>query len=308
MVRPAFLAACIACATLSAQGSAHADTKSDCVAAADQGQSLRDDGKYRRAREAFATCSRDVCPKVVVQSCSQWLHDLDGAMPTVVLGAKDDQGNDVAAAHVTVDGQPLTDTLDGKPVPIDPGMHALRFEHPGSQPAEADVVIRAGEKNREVSVTLHAVAPGTGAPPQAPAPSAPVPESTPGTPFFTARNTTALVLVVAGLGAIAGGAYFVSQSSSESNTASSLRTALGPSDACTVNPSDSRCGSLKSAVDSQHADTTAGAILLAAGGAAVVGGVVAWLVWPKNEPSEPASAPEVSLGPGRLTFGVSGSF
>ncbi|HEX8793541.1 MAG TPA: hypothetical protein VF765_21510 [Polyangiaceae bacterium] len=308
MVRPAFLAACIACATVSAQRPARADTKAECVAAADQGQSLRDDGKYRRAREAFATCSRDVCPKVVVQSCSQWMHDLDAAMPTVVLGAKDDQGNDVATAHVTVDGQPLTETLDGKPVAIDPGMHALRFEHPGSQPAEADVVIRAGEKNREVGVTLHALASATDAHPPPQASPAPNPESTHGTSFFTARNTTALVLVVAGIGAIAGGAYFVSQSSSESNTASSLRNQLGPSDACTVNPSNSLCGSLKTAVDSQHTDTAAGAILLAAGGAAVVGGVVAWLVWPKSEPSEPASTPEVSFGPGRITLGVSGSF
>ena len=309
MVRPALLAACIAYATWSAQTTALADTKAECVAAADQGQSLRDDGKYRRARDAFATCARDVCPKVVVQQCSQWLHDLDAAMPTVVLGAKDDGGNDVASAHVTIDGQPLTETLDGKPVPVDPGVHAMRFEHPGSQPAEANVVIRAGEKNREISVTLHALptaAPETSAP--ASAPSAAAPESPPGTPFFTARNTTALVLVVAGLGAIAGGAYFVSQSSSESNTASSLRSQLGANDACTVNPSDSRCASLKSAVDSQHSDTTVGAVLLAAGGAAVVGGVVAWLVWPKSEPSSPVSAPEVGVGPGRVTLGVSGSF
>jgi hypothetical protein len=304
MVRPALLAACIACATSSAQRAACADTKTECVSAADQGQSWRDDGQYRRAREAFATCARDVCPKVVVQSCAQWLHDLDTAMPTVVLGAKDDAGNDVAAAHVTVDGQPLTDVLDGKPVAIDPGVHALRFDHPGSQPAEADVVIRAGEKNREVSVTLHALAPaGDARPPAAATSPTPATESTPGTPFFTARNTTALVLVVAGLGAIAGGAYFVSQSSSESNTASSLRSTLGASDACSVKPSDSRCASLKSAVDSQHTDTTAGAILLAGGGAAVIGGVVAWLVWPRSESSEPAAAPEVGVAPGR-----SGSF
>jgi hypothetical protein len=308
MVRPAFLAACIAFATWSAQGTARADTKAECVAAADQGQSLRDEGKYRRAREAFATCVRNVCPKVVVQTCSQWLHDLDVAMPTVVLGAKDDRGNDVATAHVSLDGQPLTDTLDGKPVAIDPGVHALRFEHQGSQAAEANVVIRAGEKNREVTVTLRPLTSATDASPHAAAPVYPAAESTPGTPFFTTRNTTALLLVVAGVGAVAGGAYLLSQSSSESNTASSLRSQLGANDACTVNPSDPRCAPLKSAVDSQHTDTTVGAILLAAGGAAVLGGVVTWLAWPKSEPSAAVSTPDVSVGPGRVTLGVSGSF
>ena len=62
------------------------------LAAADQGRSLRDDGKYRRAHDTFVTCSSDACPKVVARSCAQWLRQLDDATPTVVLGAKDEGG------------------------------------------------------------------------------------------------------------------------------------------------------------------------------------------------------------------------
>lgn len=95
MMRAPTLAAAIGLSFTAASSMAHAaDTKADCIAAADQGQSLRDEGKYSRAREAFAKCARDVCPKVVAQSCNRWLHETDEGTPTVVLGAKDAAGQD----------------------------------------------------------------------------------------------------------------------------------------------------------------------------------------------------------------------
>ncbi|HEY6463012.1 MAG TPA: hypothetical protein VIY73_22740, partial [Polyangiaceae bacterium] len=123
-----------------------ADPKAECIAAADHGQSQRDEGHYLRARESFAVCLRDVCPKIVVQSCTRWMRELEDAMPTVTLAAKDAAGQDLTAAHVTVDGAPLTEVLDGKPVAVDPGPHVLRFEKAGSEPAEEHIVLGAGEK------------------------------------------------------------------------------------------------------------------------------------------------------------------
>src|ERR1700722_6810474 len=138
MRRGLLLALGIACG-LVPRAARGADPKAECLAAADQGQSLRDDGKYRRAHDAFVTCSRDACPKVVSRSCVQWLRQLDDATPTIVLGAKDDTGADLTTANVTIDGQPLAESLDGKPLPVDPGEHVLHFERSGSDPVDVRV-------------------------------------------------------------------------------------------------------------------------------------------------------------------------
>ena len=294
----------VACAvSASAPAARGGDPKAECLSAADQGQSLRDDGKYRRAHDAFATCSRDACPKVVARSCAQWLRQLDDATPTVVLGAKDDAGGDLTSAHVTIDGEPLTDALDGKPQPIDPGEHTLRFTRPGSDPAESRVVVRAGDKNRPVVVTLHAAA---AQPPIAPpAPASPPEAQQPS--IFTTRNVTVAMLGVLGAAAVGGGAYFLSQSGSQSSTASSLRSGL-PSDACTLDPSSSTCVQLKNAIDTQHSDTSIGITMLAGGGVLLVGAAVSWFAWPTPSDDKTGVRVAPELSPGHASLGVSGSF
>ncbi|HEX8794617.1 MAG TPA: hypothetical protein VF765_26910 [Polyangiaceae bacterium] len=136
----------------SAAGVAQADEKQQCLSASDQGQSLRDEGKYRRAREAFATCARPVCPAIVQHDCVKWLADLEATSPSVVVNAKDDKGNDLTAVKVTVDGSPLASTLDGRPVLVDPGEHTFRYETDGFPPVEEHVVIHSGEKSRVLTV------------------------------------------------------------------------------------------------------------------------------------------------------------
>lgn len=139
-------------AASSAATGARADEKQQCLSASDQGQSLRDEGKYRRAREAFATCSRPVCPAIVQHDCVKWLADLEATSPSIVVNAKDDKGNDLTAVKVTVDGAPLATTLDGRPVLVDPGEHTFRYETDGFPPVEERIVIHAGEKSRVLTV------------------------------------------------------------------------------------------------------------------------------------------------------------
>jgi len=290
--------------SFTASSAAHAaDTKAECIAAADEGQSLRDDGKYRRAGEAFARCARDACPKVVAQSCNRWLHDIGEATPTVVLGAKDDGGQDLTNATVTMDGGPLAEALDGKPVPVDPGQHVFRFVRPGSEPAETTVVLRAGEKNRFVGVTLARPAAVAETPP-------PAIEREPGPSFFSARNVSALSMLVLGGAAVGAGAYFVSQSGSRSNAASSLRSSM-PSYACTDAPTSTPCQQLSSAVDAQHTDAGVGTAMLVGGGVLVVGALVVWAAWPR--PAEPKvglrlETPVLQVGANQTSLQLGGVF
>jgi len=126
--------------------------KAECLAASDQGQNLRDSGKYSGAREAFQTCSRDVCPAIVRRDCLRWLADLENTMPSVVVSAKDDKGNDLVDVTVTVDGKPLVAKLDGKPILVDPGDHVFRYEAAGYPAVEGHVLVHAGEKSRVLDV------------------------------------------------------------------------------------------------------------------------------------------------------------
>src|ERR1700688_1559974 len=121
-----------------------ADQKEACLAAADTGQSLRDDGQYSAAREQFVACSRDACPKLVHDQCTEWLRQLDEATPSVLFGAKDDHGNEVSA-RVLLDGKPIASSVDHKPVNVDPGPHDVRFEHDPDEPVTMHIVVRAGE-------------------------------------------------------------------------------------------------------------------------------------------------------------------
>jgi hypothetical protein len=187
-----------------ALGNARADAASDsekeqCITAADQGQQLRDDNKYRLARDAFSRCARETCPVVVKRECGQWLHELDERSPTVVLGAQDGKGNDLTDVKVTVDDAPFASTLDGKPALVDPGEHLFRYEAAGLPPIEEHVVIKAGEKNHVLKVQFREL------------PPSPTPIDTPPAPEIGLLSTIPPAVWVFGgvaIAAFASEAYF----------------------------------------------------------------------------------------------------
>jgi hypothetical protein len=125
-----------------------------CIAASDQGQDARDNGNYRRARDAFAACARAACPALVRRDCAQWQAELEETWPSVIVSAKDERGDDLIDVRVFVDGDPLVTKLDGRPARVDPGEHKLRIEADGRPPVEQHLVVRAGEKNRVIEVRM----------------------------------------------------------------------------------------------------------------------------------------------------------
>jgi hypothetical protein len=142
---------------LSSAAPAAADDKQICVSASEKGQQLRSAGKLVDAREQFTLCGRTECPKLIQQDCTQWMGEVLASLPSVVPGAKDRRGRDVIDARLTIDGKVATETLDGKPIVVDPGVHSFVFEAKGSGAGPAvkeQLVIKPGEKNRIVSVTI----------------------------------------------------------------------------------------------------------------------------------------------------------
>jgi len=136
--------------------SAHAQPKTAdaCADASEKGQLLKIKGKLRAARDEFLTCVKDACPPLVRKDCAQFLVDLETAMPTVVLGARDTSGGDLTEVRVVVDNDTIAEHLDGKAIPMDPGVHKFRFEAKGRVTVDQTIVVREGERNRVIAVTL----------------------------------------------------------------------------------------------------------------------------------------------------------
>jgi hypothetical protein len=283
-----------------------ADDKQDCLTASEQGQNQRDDGLYRAARGSFVRCARDVCPKLIAQTCTRWLRELDQDAPTVVLGAKDDQGNDLTDVTVLLDGQPFATVLDGKPVESDAGEHVLHFERSGSVPVEQKLVLRAGEKARLLTVSLRSVnAPASTSEPE---PVKPPPEPEPEAPpeaILSTHHVAAGALALGALVAVGAGALFTVAANQDKDSAGALRTNLS-SDACT-HASTATCQSLSDKVTSQYRDTNVATGLFTGAGVLAAGAVVTWLVWPASAPPQPATGSITPL-PGGAMLQVAGGF
>jgi hypothetical protein len=130
------------------------DVKIVCADEHEQGQRLRNAGKLRGARAAFASCTRDACPVLARKACADLLLEVENLLPTVVVDARDASGNDIADVRVLVDGEVVRERLDGMEIGLDPGEHVFRFETPGRRPVEQRVVLGAAAKQRRLSVVF----------------------------------------------------------------------------------------------------------------------------------------------------------
>lgn len=130
-----------------------------CISAYEQTQTLRKDGKPLASKAQAAICSRESCPALLTKDCTKWLAELDAIIPTVVLDPRTAAGVLRTDVRVKLDGAPLNEKIDGKPVPLEPGTHTFVFEAEGVAPLERALVLKEGEKNKKVTVTFGAPAP-----------------------------------------------------------------------------------------------------------------------------------------------------
>ena len=144
-----------------------------CLAAHETAQLARLDGKLVLAKQRLGACAVANCPAALRADCTQWLAEVKNAIPSVVLAATSERG-DETQVRVFLDGSPLTDRLDGNSFELDPGPHRFRFELAPYAAIEESLLLREGERERLVRVRfVNAAAlvtpPG---PARAPAPAA----------------------------------------------------------------------------------------------------------------------------------------
>jgi hypothetical protein len=157
--RAAVVAASLSC--LSVARVAQADEKASCMSAHEHGQEVRLADHWVEARRLFLVCAQPGCPALVVQDCTRWELELALRIPSVVVSAKRADGSDVDDVSLTIDGTTVGRRLPAVPIPLDPGEHVLRFEHPGWPAVETRVTLHGGEHDRRVDVTLEPPADST---------------------------------------------------------------------------------------------------------------------------------------------------
>jgi len=257
------------------------DRQAACLAASEKAQHLRNAGKLSEARAELVECGRAECPKLIQQDCTQWMSELLAVLPSVVPGAKDKKGRDLVDVRVAIDGKLVAETLDGKPVPVDPGVHTFRFSTKGAPDVEEKVVVRQGEKNRMLTVTF--ATPGDAAP-----------GSDATTPAEPGRSAPIAAWTVGGLGLVALGAALFIQLDANGD-ARDLRETCAP-----------RC--TQDEVESIDDRFTMAKVMAGVGGALVVTGVVLWIMHASSGPPSRASAalpfisPRPALGGGGAVF------
>ena len=67
-------------------------TRAQCVEAYERAQYMRRESKLRGAREALLVCAQDSCPAATRGDCVPWLAEVERALPTIVIAARDERG------------------------------------------------------------------------------------------------------------------------------------------------------------------------------------------------------------------------
>lgn len=262
----------VSLATMAIPRTAHAANVQACLAASEKGQRARAAGKLREAREQFLVCGAEGCPSVVRHDCTQWQTDLQAAIPTVVLGAKDRGNRDLVDVTVSVDGEVLVNKIDGKAINVDPGAHTFKFEHPTYPTVTQQAVIKEGEKSRSITVTFE------GGEPEIAKTDRDVSQST------AVREHTVLPWVVVGVGVATlatGAVIFATAPSRPENCDESTQLCVHP-----VGMSDADFRASQEKAGDADSRPVLGGVLAASG----VGLVAIGLLWHFAEPTGPVKA------------------
>jgi hypothetical protein len=178
---------------LLAPSRAAADEKADCIAAHEEGQLSRRDGRFDRAREAFASCQADACPGPIRARCAEFARDLEAAQPTVVILVRDARGGDIGDARVGIDGGPLA-AVSAVALRLNPGRHRMHVEAPGFLPADKTVMLPESVKDMQAIVSMQSTS--SAIPPKEVAPP----------PLDSPRTTAWAFAVGSGVSLLAAGA------------------------------------------------------------------------------------------------------
>jgi hypothetical protein len=276
--------------------SAFGGEKDVCVDASVQGQRARVAGQLTKALERFAVCAREVCPQVVRQDCAGWQDEVGKSLPTVSVGFRDPEGHDILDVKISVDGKVVTEHLDGKSFPVDPGTHVFRANDGVHPPVEERVLVKEGEKARAINLRLPSTATsGTSS----------TPTAEPKVADESGGGRSAIPFVLMGVGAVGAGVglglHFAGKGAFPDNCSEESRICQSiPEDPNSVSSTEKA----QSAVNLRNAGTvvTFGSLAVALGG-------LVWFFLDSPSPKKTALVrPTPVVGQGFFGVSVGGGF
>lgn len=138
-------------ATLTTTGPAAADA-SDCSSVGEEAHRERAEGKLLSARDHLLSCAERCAPEVA-GPCQSAATEILGVLPSIVVVARDAEGNDVTDAAIAVDGVTIAQELDGRAFAVDPGAHEVTVTRRGVS-TNQKVVVAEGVKGLVVDARL----------------------------------------------------------------------------------------------------------------------------------------------------------
>jgi hypothetical protein len=253
-------------------GAANPNT-AECLSAADASLQLRGEHKLRAARAQVLVCASASCPAAIQTVCLGRVDQINAALPTVVFESKDSSGNDLPNVSVMMDGQPLSERLDGSALTVDPGEHKFTFVAPDKAVVEKTIIIHEGEKDRRERVVFASQAgPQTTGVATAPALAVSPVEAGPPNDPGAGRRMLGLVIGGVGVAGIAIGSVFGLMASSSSSSSK---------DNCS---SATNCKDYKQSLSDYNTasdDSTISTVAFVAGGAALGAGAILFFTAPK---------------------------
>jgi hypothetical protein len=292
------LAWMVAASLVIAHETAHAadPTTADCLAASDASLKAGNEHKLRAERGQLLVCAAASCPADIRKDCMSRVEEVNPQIPTIAFAAKDATGADLSAVTVTMDGEVLTERLEGTALSIDPGEHKFTFETAGRAPVSMSLVIQQGQKDRRELVTFGAPTSLAVAVPPPQATVAEPPALTPaGGAVSQGLGTQKILAIVAGGIGLAGlgvGTGFGIVALSKKSSAQGIC----PTAEC---PTPAGVNDWSSAVSAGNVSTV-GFVL---GGVGIAGAAVLWFTAPRSTgASAGAASARVGLGPGGISL------
>jgi len=163
-----------------APSDARDSARAACASTYEDALAHQEAGHLREARTLALQCARAACGNLQ-RKCAASAEQLRSDIAWIAPVVTDDKGTPLVDAQVKLDQQPLASRLDGRELPVDPGVHELSVtakvgKWPGHEvSATRKVMIVQGQRG-PITITLPS---SDDEPSAAPAPSAPAAEASP---------------------------------------------------------------------------------------------------------------------------------
>jgi hypothetical protein len=112
-------------------------------------------GHLREAKETYWACAKPACGVLIRNQCSARFTQLESDIPSVVPLVTDEAGRDRIDVQVTMDKEILTNRVDGRALPVDPGPHEFSVIAEGAILARRKVMILQGQRNRPITLAIN---------------------------------------------------------------------------------------------------------------------------------------------------------